>query len=151
MFGDARLTPIISCWPGKGSGSSVWMTRSITSRLASIILAVFLPMRDEASEDEMTGYPNHLLSPCGSLDSCLSWLFKGRSLRCILGLHPRNVLQDIPVGKNPSMTKTFENQFFKVYGNYPMTDLYNDLRITSNLFKKNKNKMTPHSQSLQIQ
>jgi len=42
--------------------------------------------------------------------------------RCILGLHPRNVLQDIPVGENPTMAQTFGNQFFKVNGNYPATD-----------------------------
>ena len=42
--------------------------------------------------------------------------------RCILGLHPENVLQDIPVGKNPAMAQTFGNLFFKVHGNYPATD-----------------------------
>ena len=34
--------------------------------------------------------------------------------RYILGLHPGNVLQDIPVGENPVMAQTFENQFFRV-------------------------------------
>jgi len=42
--------------------------------------------------------------------------------RCILGLHPGNVLQDIPVGENPAMAQTFGNQFFRVNGNYPVTD-----------------------------
>ena len=42
--------------------------------------------------------------------------------RCILGLHPRNVLQDIPVGENPAMAQTFSNQFFRVNDNYPVTD-----------------------------
>ena len=42
--------------------------------------------------------------------------------RCILGLHTGNVLQDIPVGENPAMAQTFENQFFRVNGNYPTTD-----------------------------
>ena len=41
---------------------------------------------------------------------------------CILGLHPRNVLQDIPVGENLAMAQTFDNQFLKVSGNYPTTD-----------------------------
>jgi len=40
----------------------------------------------------------------------------------ILGLHPENVLQDIPVGENASMAQTFGNQLFKVHGNYPTTD-----------------------------
>ena len=38
------------------------------------------------------------------------------------GLHPGNVLQDIPVGENPDMAQTFSNQFFRVYNNYPATD-----------------------------
>ena len=38
--------------------------------------------------------------------------------RCILGFHPVNVLQDIPVGENPAMAQTFRNQFFRVNGNY---------------------------------
>ena len=38
--------------------------------------------------------------------------------RCILGLHPGNVLQDIPVGKFPAITQIFGNQFFKVHDNY---------------------------------
>ena len=42
--------------------------------------------------------------------------------RCILGLHSKNVLQDILVGENPAMTQTFGNQFFKVNGNYPAMD-----------------------------
>ena len=42
--------------------------------------------------------------------------------RCILGLYPGNVLQDILVGENPAMAQTFENQFFKVHDNYPVTD-----------------------------
>jgi len=42
--------------------------------------------------------------------------------RCILGLHPRNILQDIPVGENSAMAQTFSNQFFRVNGNYPATD-----------------------------
>jgi len=29
--------------------------------------------------------------------------------RYILGLHPRNVLPDIPVGKHPDMAQTFGN------------------------------------------
>ena len=37
--------------------------------------------------------------------------------RCIMGLHPGNVLQDIPVGENPAVAQTFGNQFFKVRGN----------------------------------
>ena len=41
---------------------------------------------------------------------------------CILGLHPENVLSDIPVGENLTVAQTFGNQFFKVYGNYPATD-----------------------------
>jgi len=32
--------------------------------------------------------------------------------RCILGLHPGNVLLYIPVGENPAMAQTFGNQFF---------------------------------------
>jgi len=40
----------------------------------------------------------------------------------ILGLHPGNVLQDIPVGENPAMAQTFSNQFSKVNGNYPAMD-----------------------------
>jgi len=42
--------------------------------------------------------------------------------QCILGLHPRNVLQDILVGENPAMAQTFGNQFFRVNSNYPATD-----------------------------
>ena len=42
--------------------------------------------------------------------------------RCILGLYLGNVLQDIPVGENSTVTQTFGNQFFKVHGNYPATD-----------------------------
>ena len=42
--------------------------------------------------------------------------------RCVLGLHPRNVLPDIPVGENPAVAQTFGNQFFKAPGNYPATD-----------------------------
>ena len=42
--------------------------------------------------------------------------------RCILGLHPGNVLQDIPVGGNPAMAQNFENQFFRVNDNYPAID-----------------------------
>ena len=42
--------------------------------------------------------------------------------RCILGLHPGNVLQDIPVGENSAVAQTFGNQFFRVHGNYPATD-----------------------------
>ena len=42
--------------------------------------------------------------------------------RCILSLHPGNVLQDIPVGENPAMAQTFVNQFFWVNDNYPATD-----------------------------
>ena len=42
--------------------------------------------------------------------------------RCILGLHPVNVLQDIPVGENSTMAQTFENQFFRVNDNCPATD-----------------------------
>jgi len=47
---------------------------------------------------------------------------KADAPRCILGLHPGNVLQDIPVGENPAMAQTFGNQFFRVYGSYPATD-----------------------------
>ena len=42
--------------------------------------------------------------------------------RCILGLHPGNVLQDIPVGENPAIAQTFGNQFLKVNDNYPTMD-----------------------------
>jgi len=42
--------------------------------------------------------------------------------RCILGLHPGNILPDIPVRENPAVAQTFRNQFFKIYGNYPATD-----------------------------
>jgi len=42
--------------------------------------------------------------------------------RCILGLHPGNVLQDIPVGENPAMAQIFGNQFLKVSDNYLATD-----------------------------
>ena len=42
--------------------------------------------------------------------------------RCILGLHPGNVLQNIPVGENSAMAQTFENLFFRVHDNYPATD-----------------------------
>jgi len=42
--------------------------------------------------------------------------------RCILSLHPGNVLPDIPVGENPAVAQTFGNQFFKAHGNYPATD-----------------------------
>jgi len=42
--------------------------------------------------------------------------------RCILGLHPGNVLQDILVGENPAVARTFGNQFLSVNGNYPATD-----------------------------
>ena len=42
--------------------------------------------------------------------------------RCILGVHPGNVLLDIPVGENLAMSQTFGNQFFKVHSNYPATD-----------------------------
>jgi len=38
--------------------------------------------------------------------------------RCILGLHPENVLQDIPVGENLAMAQTFDNQFFRANDNY---------------------------------
>jgi len=41
--------------------------------------------------------------------------------RCILGLHPENILQDIPVGENLAMAQTFDNHLFKVSDNYPMT------------------------------
>ena len=41
---------------------------------------------------------------------------------CTLGLHPGNVLPDIPVGENPVVAQTFGNQFFKAHGNYPATD-----------------------------
>ena len=36
---------------------------------------------------------------------------KAGPLRCILGLHRGNVLQDIPAGENPAMAQTFGNQF----------------------------------------
>jgi len=42
--------------------------------------------------------------------------------RYILGLHPRNVPQNIPMGENPAMAQTFINQFFKVHDNYLATD-----------------------------
>ena len=42
--------------------------------------------------------------------------------RCILGLYPGNILQDIPVGENPAMAQTFGNQFLKVNGNYPAAE-----------------------------
>jgi len=42
--------------------------------------------------------------------------------RCILGLHPGNVLLDIPVGGNPAVAQTFGNQLFKARGNYPATN-----------------------------
>jgi len=42
--------------------------------------------------------------------------------RCILGLHPGNVLPTSRWGKNLAMAQTFGNQFFKVHGNYPATD-----------------------------
>jgi len=42
--------------------------------------------------------------------------------RCILGLHPGNVLPDIPVGENPAVAQTFGNQFIKAHDNYPATD-----------------------------
>ena len=32
---------------------------------------------------------------------------------CILGLHPRNVLQDIPVGENPAMAQLLAITFLK--------------------------------------
>ena len=41
---------------------------------------------------------------------------------CILGLHPGNILQDIPVRENPAIAQTFGNQFLKVSSNYPATD-----------------------------
>ena len=41
---------------------------------------------------------------------------------CILGLHPENVLQDIPVEENPAMAQTFGNQFLKARDNYPAMD-----------------------------
>ena len=42
--------------------------------------------------------------------------------QCIQGLHSGNALQDILVGENPDMAKTFSNQFLKVHDNYPATD-----------------------------
>jgi len=33
--------------------------------------------------------------------------------RCILGLHPGNVLQNIPIGENPAMAQTLETSFLK--------------------------------------
>ena len=42
--------------------------------------------------------------------------------RCILGIHPGNILQDIPVEVNPAMAQTFGNKFFRVNGNYTATD-----------------------------
>ena len=36
---------------------------------------------------------------------------------CILGLHPGNVLPDIPVGENSVMAQTFGNQFRQLPGN----------------------------------
>ena len=33
--------------------------------------------------------------------------------RCILCLHPGNVLPDIPVGENPAVAQTFGNQFLR--------------------------------------
>ena len=33
--------------------------------------------------------------------------------RCILGLHPGNVLPDIPVGENPAVAQIFRNQSLK--------------------------------------
>jgi len=42
--------------------------------------------------------------------------------RCILDLHPGNVLPDIPLGENLAIAQTFGNQFFRVHGNYQVTD-----------------------------
>ena len=42
--------------------------------------------------------------------------------RGILGLYPGNVFQDIPVEENPAIAQTFGNKFFRVKGNYPVTD-----------------------------
>ena len=36
----------------------------------------------------------------------------------MLGLHPRNVGQDNPVGENPTMAHTFINKFVKAHDNY---------------------------------
>ena len=78
-------------------------------------------MRDEGSEDEVASDSNYRLRSRGEIDSSFSQLYKGGS-RCILGLHPGNVLPDIPVGENPAVAQTFGNQFFKAHGNYPATD-----------------------------
>jgi len=79
-------------------------------------------MHNEALKDEMASDADHRLSPCGYFDGCFSWLYKSRSPSMHTGLHPGNVLQDIPVGENPVMAQTFGNQFFRVHGNYQTTD-----------------------------
>jgi len=41
----------------------------------------------------------------------------------ILVLYPGNVRKDVPMWENPSIARTFLNQFVKTYGNYTATDL----------------------------
>ena len=41
---------------------------------------------------------------------------------CIMGLYPRNVSREIPVGENSAVALTFGNQFCKVNGNYSATE-----------------------------
>ena len=83
---------------------------------------VFLPMRDEGSEDAVASDSNYQLRSRGEVDSSVSRLYKGGSSSLRIGSPPRECTSDIPVGENPAVAQTFGNQFFKVCGNYLATD-----------------------------
>ena len=93
------------------------MARSITFIEQASLPAILLPACDEAQEDELAGDPDTDSVNVGVLTATSHGYTRVGPPRCILGLHPGNVLQDILVGENPTMAQTFGNQFLKVHGN----------------------------------
>ena len=79
-------------------------------------------MCDEGSEDAVASDADYWFHSRREVNSSIPDYTRTGHPRCILSLHPGNVLLDIPVGKNPVVAQTFGNQFFKVHGNYPATD-----------------------------
>jgi len=70
---------------------------------------VLLSMRDEGSEDAVASDSDYRLRSSGKIDSFVSWSYEGSPPRCILGLHPGNVLPDILEGENPAVAQTLGN------------------------------------------
>jgi len=79
-------------------------------------------MRDEGAEDEVASDSDYRLRSRGKLIAPSPSYTRAGPPRCVLGLHPGNVLPDIPVGENPAVAQTFGSQFFKARCNYPATD-----------------------------